>query len=348
MATKTVLIIEDNDDIRESTAEILELAGYQVMTAINGREGVDSALKTPPDIILCDIMMPVMDGYGVLYLLGKHEETATIPFIFLTAKAERADIRKGMDMGADDYLTKPFDDVELLNAVEIRLKKRTGNDSSAPYQPRMTEQEQLELLNKLDGRNKAYRKRQVVYQEGDSPLYVYRIKSGKVRSYLFYQDGRELSTAIFTEGDYFGYEAVLQQCPYTDNAETLENTELLLINKDDFFDLLYKNPGVARKFIHLLSGNIREKEEQLLRLAYHSVRKKVADALVSISLKFRDNPTADECLIQVSRDDLAAMAGTANETISRMLADFREENLISKEGNAIRLHSIERLKNIRA
>ncbi len=348
MATKTVLIIEDNDDIRESTAEILELAGYQVMAAANGRDGVDAALKARPDIILCDIMMPVMDGYGVLYLLGKHEETAHIPFIFLTAKAERADIRKGMDMGADDYLTKPFDDVELLNAVEIRLRKRAGNDAGASYQSRMTEQEQLKLLSKLEGRHKTYRKRQVIYQAGDAPLYVYRVKSGKVRSFLFYQDGRELSTGIFTAGDYLGYEAVLQQAPHTDNAETLEDTELLLINKDDFFDLLYKNPGVARKFIQLLSGNIREKEEQLLRLAYHSVRKKVADALVSISLKFRDDPAADECLVQISRDDLAAMAGTANETVSRMLADFRDENLISKEGNAIRLHSIERLKNIRA
>ena len=118
-----VLIIEDNDNIRENVVEILELSGYEVFAAANGKTGVETALKMLPDLILCDIMMPVLDGYGVLHLLTKNPETADIPFIFLTAKAERTDFRKGMDMGADDYITKPFDDVELLNAVESRLRK---------------------------------------------------------------------------------------------------------------------------------------------------------------------------------------------------------------------------------
>lgn len=121
---KIVLIIEDNQDIRESTAEILELADYRVYTAENGKTGVELAQAHLPDIILCDIMMPELDGYGVLYLLNKNRQTANIPFIFLTAKAEKADLRKGMEMGADDYLTKPFDDMELLNAIETRLQKR--------------------------------------------------------------------------------------------------------------------------------------------------------------------------------------------------------------------------------
>ena len=109
----TLLIIEDNEDIRESTAEILELAGYTVLKAENGKKGVELAQAHLPDLILCDIMMPELDGYGVLYLLNKNPETATIPFIFLTAKTERVDMRKGMEMGADDYLTKPFDEIEL-------------------------------------------------------------------------------------------------------------------------------------------------------------------------------------------------------------------------------------------
>lgn len=121
---KKVLIIEDNNDIRENVVEILELANYEVYEANNGKKGVDLAVKNLPDIILCDIMMPELDGYGVLYMLNKNPETATIPFIFLTAKAERVDLRKGMEMGADDYLTKPFDDMDLLNAIESRLKKK--------------------------------------------------------------------------------------------------------------------------------------------------------------------------------------------------------------------------------
>ena len=121
---KKILLIEYNKDIRENTAEILTLANYNVLTAANGKKGVEIALKEMPDIIVCDIMMPVLDGYGVLHLLSKNTETANIPFIFLTAKADQIDFRKGMEMGADDYITKPFDDVQLLNAIEVRLKKK--------------------------------------------------------------------------------------------------------------------------------------------------------------------------------------------------------------------------------
>src|SRR3954462_3025397 len=104
--SKHVLIIEDNNDIRENIVEILELADFRVYPANNGKTGIELAIKHRPDIILCDIMMPDLYGYGVLYMLNKNPETATIPFIFLTAKAERIDFRKGMEMGADDYLTK--------------------------------------------------------------------------------------------------------------------------------------------------------------------------------------------------------------------------------------------------
>src|SRR5580765_4395228 len=120
---RSLLIIDDHDDIRENIAEILTLAGYKTFTAANGKRGVEAAIRERPDLIVCDIMMPELDGYGVLHLLKKNPDTESIPFIFLTAKTERSDFRKGMEMGADDYITKPFDDIELLNAVEIRLKK---------------------------------------------------------------------------------------------------------------------------------------------------------------------------------------------------------------------------------
>jgi DNA-binding response OmpR family regulator len=97
-----ILLIEDNNEIRENTAEILELANYRVTTAENGKVGVEKALQDRPDLIICDIMMPVLDGYGVLHLINKNSELASVPFIFLTAKSERSDFRRGMEMGADD------------------------------------------------------------------------------------------------------------------------------------------------------------------------------------------------------------------------------------------------------
>jgi len=120
---KKILLIEDNIDVRENTMEILSLAGYDVRCAPNGKIGVELAQREIPDLIVCDIMMPELDGYGVLHILGKKEETNRIPFIFLTAKTEKNDIRKGMNLGADDYLNKPFDDTELLNAIETRLHR---------------------------------------------------------------------------------------------------------------------------------------------------------------------------------------------------------------------------------
>jgi Response regulators consisting of a CheY-like receiver domain and a winged-helix DNA-binding domain len=118
-----ILLIEDNPEVRENTTEILELAGYNVQTAPNGKVGVELAQKQNPDLIICDIMMPELDGYGVLHILNKRNEIAGIPFIFLTAKTETADIRKGMNLGADDYLTKPFEETDLLNAIEARPRK---------------------------------------------------------------------------------------------------------------------------------------------------------------------------------------------------------------------------------
>ena len=118
-----ILIIEDNPDILENTSEILELSNYQVYTAPNGKEGVAKALANKPDLIVCDIMMPELDGYGVLHMLQKNPDLQDTPFIFLTAKTEKDEIRKGMSLGADDYITKPFDPTDLLNAIEGRIKK---------------------------------------------------------------------------------------------------------------------------------------------------------------------------------------------------------------------------------
>lgn len=350
--SRRVLIIEDNQDIRESTAEILELAGYIVFTANNGRTGVELAQSRLPDIILCDIMMPELDGYGVLYLLNKNKETAHIPFIFLTAKSERADMRKGMEMGADDYLTKPFGDIELLNAIETRLRKRDSGKPD-PENPNsieslMDEARSAKLLAELSekSRIRTFKKKQIIYSEGDQLSHVYMIKDGGVRTYMIYQDGREIATGMFGPGDFFGYESILLNKPCSDNSETLENTELYLISRDDFNALIFKNPGISKKFIELLSGNIREKEEQLLKLAYNSVRKRVADALIDLSRKF-GKTDLDTSTIKVSRDDLAAMVGTANETVSRTLSDFKDEKLIEKEASLIRILSVSRLSKIK-
>ncbi|MCD8486081.1 MAG: EAL domain-containing protein [Desertifilum sp.] len=121
---KLILVIEDEQAIRSNMLKLLTLSGFQAIGAENGRMGVQMAQVYLPDLVLCDIMMPDLDGYEVLNTLRQQPETAMIPFIFLSAKAERSDLRYGMNLGADDYVTKPFTSRELLEAIKARLAKQ--------------------------------------------------------------------------------------------------------------------------------------------------------------------------------------------------------------------------------
>ncbi len=350
---KKILLIEDNIDVRENTAEILTLAQYKVMTAQNGKEGVEMAQREKPDLIICDIMMPVLDGHGTLHLLSKNPETAGIPFIFLTAKSERSDIRKGMEMGADDYLTKPFDDVELLNAIESRLKK---NDILKKEFTRnieglnsfIQEAKGLDSLKKLSEEReiRLYKKKSEIYKEGSYPKGIYFINKGKVKTYQTNDLGKELITGLHKEGDFFGYLSLLQEEQYNNSATTLEDSEICMIPKEDFFALIYKNTEISRKFIEILTLNLRENEEQLLKLAYNSVRKRVAEALVKLSDTYKKS--GDEIFsMHVSREDLANLVGTATETVIRTLSDFKEENYIEVSGSKITILNYEKLAKLK-
>lgn len=351
--SKKILLIEDNKDVRENTAEILHLAQYNVITAKNGKEGVEMAQSEHPDLIICDIMMPIMDGHGTLHLLSKNEITSSIPFIFLTAKAERSDYRKGMDMGADDYLTKPFDDVELLNAIESRLKKndilkKNFTKSIDGLNDFINDAKGIESLNKLSEKQdvRFYKKKDDIYKEGNYPKGIYFVSKGKVKTFQTNETGKELITALIKEGEFFGYLSLLKAEKYTGSATALEDSEIHMILKDDFFSLLYKNAEVSRKFIEMLSNSLHENELQLIKLAYHSVRKRVAEALVKLSDKYKKSEEKTFS-INISREDLANLVGTATETVIRTLSDFKEENYIKITGGAITILNYDKLAAIK-
>jgi CRP-like cAMP-binding protein/CheY-like chemotaxis protein len=346
---KKILLIEDNEDVRENTAEILMLAQYEVLTAANGKEGIELAQNNAPDLIICDIMMPVLDGHGVLHLLSKNEVTAGIPFIFLTAKAERSDIRKGMEMGADDYLTKPFDDVELLNAIEVRLKKneilrKEFAKNMQGIDDFMKEARGVESLKKLSEERdvKSFRKKEEIFREGTYPKGVFFINKGKVKVYQKNDQGKELITALHKEGEFFGYLSLLKDEQHSHSASALEDSEIYMIPRDDFFALMYKNADVAKKFIELLSDNVREHEQQLVRLAYNSVRKRVAEALITLSDKYKKEGES-QFSMNVSREDLANLVGTATETVIRTLSDFKDEQFIAITGSKVTILEYDKL-----
>ncbi|MEO9485203.1 MAG: response regulator [Ekhidna sp.] len=345
---KKILIIEDNPAVRENIAEILELADFDVKTACDGKEGVALINKELPDLVICDITMPELDGYGVLHILNKKESTRNIPFIYMTSKAEKSDIRKGMNLGADDYLTKPFDDMELLDAIEIRLKKSET--------AKMDFGQGLEGLNLLideatsvhnlseiknNRKTRLYRKKKDIFLEGDTPLSLMYIKNGRVKTYKTNEEGKELITGIYVEGDFFAYESLLEGV-YGESATTLEDSELVLISKQDFMNLIYGNPDVSKKFIELLSHKVAKKENQLLDLAYSTVRQRTAKALIEVNKKFGQSDSFS--FLNISREDLANMIGTATETAIRVLSDLKEEGLILIESGKIKIKDLKNLE----
>jgi CRP-like cAMP-binding protein/CheY-like chemotaxis protein len=355
---RRLLVIDDHDDIRENIAEILTLSGYEVFTAPNGKRGVETAIKEKPELIVCDIMMPELDGYGVLHLLRKNEATLDTPFIFLTAKTERADFRKGMEMGADDYITKPFDDIELLNAIEIRLKKHDilqGKyskdekgagafiaDLSATGVLRLDIQtaETQEIAKKLN-----------LYQEGKRPKGLYYLKSGKIKAFRMNEDGKEYITNLYVSGDYIGYLPLMENKSYEDTAVVIEDAEVALFPKEEFLDAVYQDLQVAAKFIKLIAHNVQEKEERLLNLAYGSLRKRIARGLLDIHAKFasartdQNNPSA-RVPLSISREDIAQYIGTATESLIRTLSDFKAEKLVDIEDGKIHITDVKRLQNL--
>ncbi len=349
MDNSSILIIEDNADILGGTAEILSLAGYQIYEASNGKQGVEQAIKHIPDLILCDIMISKLDGYGVFQTLKKREETSLIPFIFITSKIEREDIRKGMALGADDYITKPFDDLELLQAIETRLNKRAHqkrvySGSLDRLSSLFSSSDGVDELKRAFSERKVrhLRKKQVIYYEGETPSSIYLIVTGSVKTLKIAEDGRELMLSVYGPEDYFGISALLGGQEYNETAETLEDCTVCDLPKEIVDQLLYKYPSVAERFIKILSGNLSQYKEQLVQLAYHSVRKRLAELLVRLNLNNSGIKS-----VELSRDNLAAMAGIAAETVSRILTDFKDEKLIEKNNGKIIILDLVRLKQLK-
>jgi CRP-like cAMP-binding protein/FixJ family two-component response regulator len=348
---KKILVIEDSLDILDNIEEILTLAHYKVFTAVNGVKGIEQAIENKPDLILCDIMMPELDGYGVLHMVQKNPVLQHTPFIFLTAKTEQTEMRKGMSLGADDYILKPFNPTDLLNAIESRLKKAELNHKAIPSGINGVNalieivQGEQALKNFVEGRHiDKYKKKQRIFSAGNHPIRLYYVQKGRVKVYKTNEDGKELILKIVNQGEFFGYVALLENTLYKENADALENAEIASIPKSEFDELMQSNPEVARKFISLLASNVSEREEQLVHIAYNSLRRKVADALLRLREKYNDNP--DDFSIHLSRENLAAFAGTATESLIRTMTDFKAEKIIDIKDGKITILNAEKLQRL--
>lgn len=350
---KKILLIEDDVVLRENTAELLELLGYQVETAPNGRVGIEVAKKYIPNIIVCDIMMPELDGYGVLEVLSKNDITKRIPFIFLSAKTERQDIRKGMNLGADDYITKPFNEEELISAIESRIAKvailKEQQLENLKYENPEDLQDEIRTLNDLknffddNGKVFQYAKGDLIYEEGNNSNFIFLIRKGVIKNFKFDHDGKELTTNLYQEDELFGYTSFMQNIPYQESAMAIKDTELVGVSKQELKEVLDNNHKITLELIQLLTENLAGAKNQLLDMAYSSVNKKTASTILKFAEKL-NNKSGEP--IKISRNDLASVAGIATETLIRTLSSFKKEGLIEIEARNIKILDIKKLEQI--
>jgi|TARA_B110000116_G_scaffold174250_1_gene150740 CheY-like chemotaxis protein/CRP-like cAMP-binding protein len=350
---KKILLIEDDVVLRENTSELLELFNYQVVSAPNGKIGVEVAKEVLPDIIVCDIMMPELDGYGVLQALTQNASTPHIPFIFLSAKTERKDVRRGMDLGADDYITKPFSEDELISAIESRLAKasilkdiREKNQTKEGLKEEVGELRSLnDLKNYFEDNGKSFRfsKESFIYKEGNNSNYIYLISSGLIKCHKLDEQGKQLTTALYKEDDLFGYTSFTQNLAYQESATAIQESELVGLSKKALANVLNKNHKVTLELIALLTQDLAVVKDQLLQMAYSSVSKKTANTILKFAEKLNQKP---EDQIKISRSDLASVAGIATETLIRTMSSFKKQGLIEIEGRTIRILNLEKLREI--
>ncbi len=335
---KKILVIEDNLQIRENIVAILELSGYNVKSASNGKEGIKLAETLVPDLILCDIMMPGMDGYDVLEEVQKKKKIAGTPFIFLTGLSKKNEVRRGMNLGADDYITKPFENEELIEAIESRLKKiaflkkdflRNHKGVDAFFKEAA---EYVKLESLTDNRDlEEFKTNEIIFREGMTAHTIYFIHSGSVKTFRTTSGGKEFITGIHGPGEFFGQLSLLDKNGrYLETAAVLKDTKVYSIPKSDFNNLLHSQNEISNKFIDIISNNLIEVQAQLVNMAYAPVRKRAARALLGLYnkgiVKNKENQA-----ISISREDFAGIIGTATETAIRALSEFKEDGLIKMD-----------------
>ena len=325
----SILIIEDNKEVRDNLYDILSLAGYQPRAAENGKQGLEMAFAASPDLILCDVMMRDLDGFGVLQILQSREETQHIPVVFVTAKSELEDMRRGMNLGADDYITKPFYKDELLRVLEVRLRKNKIRQKAQGIGslPETASPKRGDLQASLDdllthSSRRHYRRGEALFREGEQVRDIFVLRSGYVKLQSSTDFGKTLIVFVFQPNQIFGYPEFMVDRLYEHDAVALTNAQADLIPVDILREKLRSDQVLSDFFMGLLANGLLDSDVRMKEQAYLSVRKRCADTLLLAAEIFGDQPWP------MSREELAQWAGTAKETFIRNMTEFRDSGWI--------------------
>ncbi|NND08490.1 MAG: cyclic nucleotide-binding domain-containing protein [Saprospiraceae bacterium] len=342
-----ILIIKRDNKETERLREILDLAGYDVYTSSYAVQGIRNALNIGPDFILCDIAFSNPSGSkDVLTSIRKSKNTAYVPFVFLGTDISLQEQHRGIARGADDYLEEPVDSVDLLNTIAIRLEKshKFVTQRKLPFSSFKERIEGYRILDQISKHReiRTYGSKEIIFGVGQYVRYLYILKSGRVKQSKANQGGKELVTDIFSPGDFFGTEALVFDMPSKTSAVAIEACRIQLIPKEVFLQALTGEPYFDALILNHLALSIQHKEEKLLSIAYDSVRKRIADALLQLS----EDPGGKKGGVQMLQEDISQLVGSATESVSRTLSEFRSKNYIEMSSGRIHILQRERLANI--
>jgi CRP-like cAMP-binding protein len=277
-----------------------------------------------PDLVLCDIMMPVLDGYGVLHLFRRDEVLSQIPFVFMTAKSERSDHRKAMELGADDYLTKPFTELELLAAIETRIQKGSSGPSPSAS-PRRLEDAKNQLHNFVKGvfneeRSEIIKvgKKHVLYSVGQYPQSIFWLEKGIVKKYRTNSFGKTLIGKICNGPELLGLTEALLQNPYQSFCEASTPLEIRTIPREKLIKALSENGPMLMYALQLQAEENNKLSEKMLQLAYTPMRDRVLFETNEVHKLLAENGFSESDKV-FSREELAQISGTATESLIRVL-----------------------------
>lgn len=349
---KAILLITTNEELRKKVAGIFDYSGYSVTTVPDGAAAIESAIGVQPEVILCDLDLPEPGSYTLLHAVAQHASISRIPVILLGSFPTKEDVRKAMDAGADDCLPLPFEGIELLRAVEAALDRKTRRslhsakkhaDDVLPTGDKEDRQRLTVLFGDRD--MQTFRRKQSLYSEGQRATQVWFIASGKVKTFRINEDGKELITNLYGQGDLVGYTEALQGDCYRDSARAVEDTGLIAIPRSEFLRIITTSTELSRLLLQMLARNSTRRDEGLVDLAYNSLRKRVANGLLRLSETFNEGVQGNRT-INLSRENLAAIIGAAPESLTRTLSDFKKEKLISMQEGVITLLNEEKLRNL--
>jgi DNA-binding response OmpR family regulator len=332
-----ILIIEDDGLFSKSAEEILRLSDYEVLVAADGRNGVKKAIELIPDLILCDIQLPDLDGFGVLKAIRNSDRLRKTLFIFMSGIPQHQDFRRAMDSGADDFLLKPFTGTELLMSVSSRLQRLEQlSESDSPLLDDdnlpINFQDRLAVRYPLTH----FKKNAQVFHSGQNIHFLIFLVEGILRCSRFDHSGKELTVAIYSPGQFVGLTEWLQGLQFQDDGHALTDLVFISVPVADFKFEILRARGVSTLLTRQLATELRNQNELLLNLAYQDLRGKVAYAFLRLHGVMQNQMDPKQSL-PITRVILATIAGIAKESAVRTVLDFIEEGLLEETSEGFRI-----------